>query len=218
MNLNVLSNKLYLLFIYICIFGVTLLFSTATRSVFEVNKLFMLKLTISSLSILYAYDRLIGDKSWFYNIKKNRFFNISLAIVWLSSFLSTIFSKNILISFYGSYDRWEGILTFTLYTLLIFFIANKKGLFNSNRIIWTLIIASSLSCLYGIVQSFGIDIVKWSMDPSMRVFGSINNPVHYCAILGMSIPLVIGQLFFTIKENNNPSPKILNFFIYFHIT
>ena len=117
------------------------------------------------------------------------------------------FFKNILISFYGSYDRWEGILTFTLYTLLIYFIANKKGLLNSKKIIWALILASSLSCLYGIVQSFGIDIVKWSMDPSMRVFGSINNPVHYCAILGMSIPLVIGQLFFTIKENNNPAPK-----------
>ena len=93
MNLKILSNKLYLLFIYICIFGVTLVFSTATRSVFEVNKLFILKLTIAGLGILYAYDRLIGDQSWFFNVKKNKFFNISLAIVWLSNFLSTIFSK-----------------------------------------------------------------------------------------------------------------------------
>ena len=37
----------------------------------------------------------------------------------------------------------------------------------------------------------------------MRVFGTINNPVHYCAIMGMSLPLIIGQLFYIVKKENN---------------
>ncbi|MEK9728000.1 MAG: O-antigen ligase family protein, partial [Candidatus Margulisiibacteriota bacterium] len=129
----------------------------------------------------------------------------------LSNVLSTVFSKNINVSVWGSYDRWEGIITTSLYLFCTFLIANKKGFSNNKKIIWAIIIASSLSCLYGIVQSLGIDIVKWSLDPSRRVFGSINNPVHYCAILGMSLPLIVGQLFYTIKKNNNPKPKLSQF-------
>ena len=79
-------------------------------------------------------------------------------------------------------------------------IANKKGLMILKKILWAIIIASGLSSLYGIVQSFGVDIVQWSLDPSMRVFGTINNPVHYCAIMGMSLPLIIGQLFYIVKK------------------
>ena len=72
--------------------------------------------------------------------------------------------------------------------------------------IWAIIIASGLSSLYGIVQSYGLDIISWSLDPSKRVFGSINNPVHYCAIMGMSVPVIIGQIFSTIEQKKSTTP------------
>ena len=212
MNLSIpFINKVYQYLCYLIIFGTTLFFSTSTRSVFEVNKLAIFKIGIAIAGILFFYDQLIGKKGWFYGFNKNRWFNISIIVVWISNFCSTIFSKNINVSIWGSYDRWEGIITTTLYLFTTYLIANKKGYENCKKIIWALIIASSLSCLYGIVQSLGIDIVQWSLDPSRRVFGSINNPVHYCAILGMSLPLIVGQLFYTIKKNNNPQPKLSHF-------
>ena len=212
MNLSTaFINRTYQYLCYLIIFGTTLFFSTSTRSVFEVNKLAIFKIGIAVAGILFFYDQLIGKKDWFYGFNKNRWFNISIVVVWLSNFCSTIFSKNINVSIWGSYDRWEGIITTTLYLFTTYLIANKKGYDNCKKIIWALIIASSLSCLYGIVQSLGIDIVQWSLDPSRRVFGSINNPVHYCAILGMSLPLIVGQLFYTIKKNNNPQPKLSHF-------
>ena len=94
---------------------------------------------------------------------------------------------------------------------MCYLIANKKGLDLTNNIIWAVIIASGLSSLYGIVQSYGIDIISWSLDPAMRVFGSINNPVHYCAIMGMSIPVIIGKLFFLIDKKDSLSTKYSHF-------
>ena len=166
------------------------------------------------MGLIFAYDRLLGDRSWFYDFKKNRWFNIFIVATWLSNLISTIFSKNILISIYGSYDRWEGLITTSFYLLSIYMIANKKGLMILKKILWAIIIASGLSSLYGIVQSFGVDIVQWSLDPSMRVFGTINNPVHYCAIMGMSLPLIIGQLFYIVKKENNLPISLNHLYLY----
>ena len=201
MNLSIkTADRIYLFLCYTIIFGVTLLFSTATRSVFEVNKLGLVKISLSLLGIMFIYDQLFGNKQWFFEYKKNKWFNHSILLVAASNIVSTIFSKNILVSIYGSYDRWEGIITTSFYLFLVYLVANKKGISNISKVIWGIIIAGGLSSLYGIVQSYGLDIISWSLDPSMRVFGSINNPVHYCAIMGMCIPLIIGQLFYTVKK------------------
>ena len=203
---NTLFSRIYLFLFYTIILGTTLIFSTATRSVFEVNKLGIVKISLSILGIFFFYDKLLGQNTWFYNYSKNKWFNHSLVILWLSNGLSTIFSKNIRLSIFGCYDRWEGLITTSFYLFLIYLIANKKGLSIAKKLIWCIIIASGLSSLYGIVQSYGLDIISWSLDPSMRVFGSINNPVHYCAIMGMSIPIIIGQLFYTIDKNKSTKP------------
>ena len=192
-SLSTIANRTYLCLCYVIVFGSTLFFSTATRSVFEVNKLGIVKIALSLMGILFFYDQLFGKNTLFFTPKKNKWFNASLLLVWISNALSTVFSKNIMVSVYGSYDRWEGIITTTFYLFMVYLIANKKGPANATKVIWAIIIAGALSSLYGIVQSYGLDIISWSLDPSQRVFGSINNPVHYCAIMGMCIPLIIGQ-------------------------
>ncbi|MGC6367635.1 MAG: O-antigen ligase family protein [Candidatus Marinamargulisbacteria bacterium] len=197
---NNIGSSIFLGLNYTIIFGVTLIFSTATRSVFEVNKLGIFKICVALLAILFAYDRLLGSKTLFYSFKVNKWFNALLVGSWITNVLSTIFSQNILISMFGSYDRWEGLITTSFYFIFIYFIANKTGAKFIRKLLWAVIIAAGLSSLYGIVQSFGIDIVQWSLDPSQRVFGSINNPVHYCAIMGMALPVIAGQLFHTVKK------------------
>ena len=119
-------HKLFLSINYFIIFGITLVFSTATRSVFEVNKLAIVKVGICLLLILYSYDALFNNFKNFLDFKKNRFINSTLFILWMSNVLSTIFSQNIRISVFGSYDRWEGIITNTFYILFVFILANYK--------------------------------------------------------------------------------------------
>jgi hypothetical protein len=193
-------QRLFTTLTYFIVFGATLVFSTATRSVFEVNKLGIFKIALSLMAILYFYDRLLGNKTWFHDYSKNKWINHSILFLWITNILSTIFSKHIIISIYGCYDRWEGLLTYSFYLFLTYVIANVNSPIIIKRIIWAIIIASGLSSLYGIIQSLGMDIVSWSMDPSKRVFGSINNPVHYCAVMAMSLPIIVGQLFYTAEH------------------
>ncbi len=163
------------------------------------------------MGILFFYDRLIGNKTWFHDFNKNKVFNYSLLFLWGTNILSTIFSKNIIVSIFGCYDRWEGLITTSFYLFFTYLIANKKGLNLTNNILWAIIIASGLSSLYGIVQSYGVDIISWSLDPANRVFGSINNPVHYCAIMGMCIPIIIGKLFFLIDNKQSIKTNYYHF-------
>ncbi len=200
-------NKVFTFLVYTIIFGITLVFSTYTRSVFEVNKLGITKIAICLMIIMFVYDSLFNKSKYFFKPAVNKLFNISLLVVWFSNILSTIFSKNITVSIFGSYDRWEGIITVTFYLILTYLIANFKNAKFAINLLWAIIIACGLSSLYGIIQSFGLDIVSWSIDPGKRVFGSINNPVHYCAIMGMSIPTIIGLMFYSMNSMERLTKK-----------
>ena len=82
MNLSIkTADRIYLFLCYTIIFGVTLLFSTATRSVFEVNKLGLVKISLSLLGIMFFYDQLFGNKQWFFEYKKTS--GLTTPFYWL---------------------------------------------------------------------------------------------------------------------------------------
>jgi len=73
-----------------------------------------------------------------------------------------------------------------------------------NQITWiigALLFSGFISSVYGILQSVGWDFMKWSVDPTARVFASINNPVHYSAYIAMLIPPLITSLIYIIRDN-----------------
>ncbi|MBT5855441.1 O-antigen ligase family protein, partial [bacterium] len=61
-----------------------------------------------------------------------------------------------------------------------------------------IIISTFFSSVYGVVQSLGYDAINWSLDPTLRVFACINNPVHFCAYMGMAITLSMALTFYVI--------------------
>ena len=124
-------------------------------------------------------------------------------IFWATGILisSIFFHQNLYLALIGSYDRWEGI--FTIYNYMILFLISilfftKKQV--TKWIFLSIIIPAALSGIYGIFQSFGWDFMNWSMDPTNRVFASINNPVHFCAYMAMCLPLVISALLFLCED------------------
>lgn len=191
--------------------GIPLVYTSYTRSVFEVNKLMLLRVSTILLCGVWLtkvlWDRYhdirtpntyyFGPFSW-----KKTGLDIPLILVSLSLVFSTLFSQNIRISIFGTYDRWEGILTYGNYILLfvlgIKLIQSRKHILS---IIWCTIIASVLSGIYGIFQSLGMDFISWSLDPTLRVFACINNPVHFCAYMAMVGPLCLGYIIYLIKPN-----------------
>lgn len=199
-------NGLMLVFV----FGVPIFFTSATRSVFEVNKMILLRFVSLAVLGLWAVKTFLVDYEKqeeglehkdkpYYSIFGIKWYKTGLEIpllFWLIvNVISAILSRNLYVSIIGAYDRWEGLITVFNYAFLIMVFAKQV---DSIRffywMLFSFIISASLSATYGIIQSNGIDFMRWSADATSRAFGSINNPVHYGPYVGMMICLAFGYM------------------------
>jgi hypothetical protein len=198
----------FLIILLTLLIGNPLLFTSMTRSVFEVNKLLCLRLTSILAAGLWLFKYLVfrdnnldNAKEESYSVFGLRWKKIGLEIpmlIWLGfNVISTVFSTNIIISIIGAYDRWEGIITVLNYTFLWYMFAKLvTEKFQLHWILGVVVITTACSSMYGVCQSLGLDFMNWSVNASARVFACINNPVHFCAYVGMVIPLSIGWLLY----------------------
>ena len=97
-------------------------------------------------------------------------------LIWiLANLISILLSENIFIAYIGAYDRWEGIATIFNYILLFYMVAKLLDDFKYRLLIILLcLFSTSISSIYGIVQSLGIDFMSWSTSPTSRVFACIS--------------------------------------------
>ncbi len=151
-------------------------------------------------SILFPMDKPEARKTY-YSIFGLQWEKIGMEIpmiFWLIlNTISSIFSRNIYVSIIGAYDRWEGILLVINYAFLVYMFA--KLVDNERFFNWmflSFIVSSSMSAFYGVIQKLGFDFMNWSADPTGRVFGSINNPVHYGPYVGMMVPMALAWMLY----------------------
>jgi hypothetical protein len=228
LKLNRWMTIFYTILLTVLIVGTPLLFSSLTRSVFEVNKLLLLRYsTLLTLFLWLTHYFLLRDNNALdtdsdpantYHIGKFSWKKIGLEkiiIVWLIfNCISTIFSPNIRVSIIGAYDRWEGIITLVNYMILLYMYA--KLVTRKYQLFWIvggILVSTALSAYYGVLQSVGYDFMHWSADPTFRVFACINNPVHYCAYVGMVTPIGIALTLLLLtrtKPNSESTPTKLS--------
>lgn len=201
----------------ILVIGIPLAFTSYTRSVFEVNKLMVLRyVTLGVCGIwffrswLYRIFSVEGDARPAYHFFGFKWTKTGLDIwflIWiLFNIASTVFSQNVRVSVIGAYDRWEGLMTALNYVILLLMTA--KLVMSRRTMLWILgaaLVATGASAVYGVLQSLGMDFMRWSVDPSQRVFACINNPVHFCAYVAMMVPIGMSFLmFFSSREGLSP--------------
>lgn len=186
--------------------GTPIIFTSLTRSVFEVSKLLNLRLAIVWIATIVLL-RAIVTKEKIKFIKTP--LNWALLAYAAVNIISTLLSPNKYIAILGAYDRWEGLITEFNYILFVFFYLNfvkeKKTFF---WLIGVLLVGSVSSAIYGVFQAMGIDFMHWSVNPESRVFACINNPVHYSPYIIMHIPLLAGFVYYLVKQFNITDLKL----------
>ena len=205
---------------FILVVGTPLLFTSYTRSVFEVNKLLLLRVIIVIGFLIWFFKHILlkdnGEDNLpeeSYNILGFKWKKIGLEpyiLVWLGvNILSTIFSQNVKVSIIGAYDRWEGLITIFNYMMLLILVAKltlKRG--QRTWILIGILGSTAGSAVYGIFQSLGLDFMRWSVDPTARVFACINNPVHFCAYMGMVVPIGIAWILYIAAKDKTVITEI----------
>ncbi|RAP28321.1 hypothetical protein DID78_05115 [Candidatus Marinamargulisbacteria bacterium SCGC AG-343-D04] len=211
-RINKPFNRFFLICFLILCSGIPLAFSSITRSVFEVNKLLILRSIILIVygawifkSLLLKDNKLEPKASQSYSIFGLKWRRIGLEIpilLWIiANFISVILSENIFLGYIGAYDRWEGISTILNYILLFYMVAKLIDNTKYRLLIFCILLFSTtLSSFYGILQSLEIDFMNWSTSPTSRVFACINNPVHFCAYVGMVTPIGISLSYYFLHR------------------
>ncbi len=130
--------------------------------------------------------------------------DIAVLAYLLVNICATLASVNPAISFFGSYKRYEGLITHINYCLLFFIITNFISTISHVKHILRVIVSAGLivSC-YGFLQHHGIDYTYWgpAFDRN-RVFASFGNPIFLGAYLVLIVPLTAMMYFIEGKETS----------------
>lgn len=160
----------YTVLLCLLFIGIPLIFTSFTRSVFEVNKLLWLRLFLIVGTAGWTFESLILNAEklpllknevniFFWRIKKTHI-GFMLIFWLLSNLISTIFSQNVILSIVGSYDRWEGIITTINYGLLIYLCSQfLRKKWQIKWIVLSSILSVLISSIYGVFQSLNLDFL-----------------------------------------------------------
>ncbi len=134
------------------------------------------------------------------------FFLILLTFVLI---IATFTSLHFPTSFFGQYSRYEGLTSWLGYFWLAFcgyyFLSDKDNL---NKLIWLVPLSLLLVSIYGIVQHFGLDFIRWAQSVDItRSRSTFGNASYLGAYLALFLPIIFSFLFKTQSKET----KILAF-------
>ena len=153
--------------------------------------------------------------------------DIPIFLFVLSQLISTLFSMDPHVSWFGYYSRFNGgmfsVITYVaLYYAFVsnFLTQSEHTIFRSPssvlRLLQAMLVTGLVVSLYGIAEHFGIDKNLWVQDVQNRVFSTLGQPNWLAAYLIALIPISMGlglqcqmpNAKFQINEKNNK--KIVN--------
>jgi tetratricopeptide (TPR) repeat protein/O-antigen ligase len=199
MNFRKYADKFIELSIIAIIILVPVVFYTRTNDVFEINKLFIMKLFLLAVCAVWIVG-MIKDRKILLERTNFDFPVLGYAAACL---IASIFTKNIYLSFFGVYEDFEGIFTMLFYVLLYYAVVNNvKKTGTVYKLMTAMLIATFIISAYGLAQNFGWDFVMWNPETysKERFFSTLGNPNFLAAYLVETIP-VIFIMFFMAKTN-----------------
>ncbi len=114
----------------------------------------------------------------------------AVAVLAVVNILSTLMSIAPHLSWWGSYERMQGLYTTLGYMVLFGVAADKlRSPAQYRRLQFALILTSVPVALYAIVQSFGLDPIAWETTFFGRSASTLGNPIFLGAYLIMVIPI-----------------------------
>jgi O-antigen ligase len=180
------KNALMRYLLYVPVLVVPLVFTLYTFDTFEINKIFLFKLTVL-ISVLFAI--IYFYRSGSFTVPVN-VFTIILLLMLICMCISLFFSQSSLMG------MTEVSVFFYLYIYLILMLVffNKDDI---NRLFVLVPATSFLISLYTVFQHFGIDFVVWYPRElvSKRAIGTLGNPIFLAFFLTMTLPFSLKMIF-----------------------
>ncbi len=175
-----------------------------TFHMFEFNKLIIFRLLLW-IFVFLTFSRLLLSpadiwQKFYYACKSKKFYNFLFPLILVFGLLLLLpFSDNTALSFFGSMERQQGLLSYLhyfLWSLILFFnlyIFNRGNEWRKKvlRIVLVITTASTLVAIYGILQILNIDFITWPEPPFLtgRALSTFGQPNFLASYLLLTIPL-----------------------------
>lgn len=172
--------------------GVPLLFTPFLFSGFELGKAVLLRLT--TVIAVFALFFLIIKNGRFSWIQINKKFWILLGFFVLSNVLACIFSTTPILSFWGSYERLNGLLQFLYYVYFFFLFIILIEKEEVKKLIYFLCLAGFVIAMMAILQNyFHIFLSLWDTDvlAGRVAIGTLGQPNFLASYLLMLLPFFL---------------------------
>ena len=202
---RVIEYSFYALFLL-----VPLTFNGGTSELFELNKMW---LTFGLTIVIAAawITKMIAQRKV---VIQRTPIDIALLLFLLSQILSTIFSLDQYVSWWGYYSRFNGGLFSTLcYILLYYAFVSNLGIKHVLRTLKVSLISGLFVALWGFPSHFGADptclVFRGSLDtscwteafkPTIRAFSTLGQPAWFAAYLALLIPLALAYAINNFKR------------------
>jgi len=224
--INLLVELNYLIIIFIIPLYFSIVFPT--YNVFELGKIFVFRslvITLLTLTVArFLFDNSLAEKLFIIVkqifLRKKKYYFIPL-IFFVGLGISILFSGNITQSFFGSYTRQSGYLTYLFYFLLFILLVlnfiigsiykiSADNILNNiriKRILVAMVLSGTLVAFYGILQILGIDFLTWPEDPliTRRAFSSLGQVNFLASWLLLVIPITV----YLVGDSKNNLSKFI---------
>ncbi len=191
-------------YLFYALFFVTpFLFSSKTSELFELNKIWFAWI-ITILIAAFWFSQMIIEK----RIRIQRTpLDIPLLLFIISQIISTIFSLDQRISWWGYYSRFNGgLLSLLTYYFLYYALVSNLGRKEVLRIIVISLVSGLIVTLWGIPSHFGydptcllfrgtFDVSCWTeaFKPTIRIFSTLGQPAWLAAYLAILLPFSLSS-------------------------
>lgn len=173
---------------FIALFGlIPLLLTPWNYELFEYNKM-MAVYAIASFVVASWVVKSIAQKE--FRIARTPL-DIPILFFFLSQLLSSLFSIDPHVSWFGYYSRFNGGMWSVISYVLLFYayLSNKTDTSNWTHLLKTGLVTAALVALYGFLERLGIDKHIWVQDVQNRVFSTLGQPNWLAAYLVALLPL-----------------------------
>lgn len=134
-------------------------------------------------------------RAWVQHASAENPLTIPALLLFCAYVVSTALSISPTVSFFGSYQRLQGLYTFSAYLVIFFLAASQiKTRADVQRAITIALIASFPIALYGIIQHYFLDTLPWVGDVTTRVASNLGNSIFIGSFLILTIPLALARL------------------------
>ena len=173
-------------------FVIPLSFSPSLVDEFVLPKLLLARLLVMVLAlVLVAGWMRRGAVTW-----KRTPLDLPLLAFIASAAISTVFAVNINLAIFGTYDRWEGLLTIATYALLFWLAVQLiAGDADADWIIWSLLFSGYVVAVVAVLQAgFGVLGGGFFRSTYIRADATMAHPDFLGIFLAMLLPIALAKL------------------------